>query len=70
MSSHAFTATYNPWLVALSIVIALCASYAALDMAARTAATQRAWRRLRLRGGAFAMGASTRSMRYVDIPEF
>jgi Bacterial signalling protein N terminal repeat len=46
----------DPGLVILSVVIAICASYAALDLAGRTAAS---WGRARLAwigGGALAMG--------------
>lgn len=32
--------TYDPWLVALSIVVAVIASYVALDLAARVAASR------------------------------
>jgi NO-binding membrane sensor protein with MHYT domain len=32
------TGTYNFWMVALSLLIAMCAAYAALDLTGRTAA--------------------------------
>ena len=62
MYGRTFPVSYNPWLVALSIISAVCASYAALDTAARTAATRGAWRRLWLSGKVVAMGSGIWSM--------
>ncbi|MEO7999525.1 MAG: MHYT domain-containing protein, partial [Gemmatimonadaceae bacterium] len=62
--------TYDLWLVALSIVIAITASYAALDMSSRTAATRGRLRRIWLGGGALAMGAGVWSMHYIGMLAF
>ena len=63
-------ATYNLWLVSLSVVIAIIASYTALDLAARvTAAKGRAvtyW----LIGGAFSMGIGIWSMHFIGMLAF
>ena len=62
--------TINPWLVALSLLVAACASYAALDVAGRaTASTGRA-RLAWLVGGALAMGLGIWSMHYVGMLAF
>ena len=63
--------SYNYWMVALSLFIATCASYAALDLAGRTAAaqtpkTRNAW----LIGGALCMGMGIWSMHYVGMLAF
>jgi two-component system sensor histidine kinase/response regulator len=58
---------YDPRLVVLSVVIAICASYAALDLAGRTAAS---WGRARLAwigGGALAMGLGIWAMHYIGM---
>ena len=64
------TGFYDYRLVALSVVIAICAAYAALDLAGRiTAATGRirlAW----LAGGATAMGLGIWSMHYIGMLAF
>jgi two-component system cell cycle sensor histidine kinase/response regulator CckA len=64
------TGSYDYRLVALSILIAICASYAALDLAGRvTAARGRAlifW----LIGGAGAMGLGIWSMHYIGMLAF
>lgn len=64
------TSSYSAWLVALSVLIAMVASYAALDMAARTTATIGRGRRLWLGGGAIAMGGGIWSMHYVGMLAF
>lgn len=62
--------TYDLRLVALSIVIAICAAYAALILAARiTAASGRA-RLMWLAGGAIAMGLGIWSMHYIGMLAF
>jgi len=62
--------TYDIGLVAVSVVIAILASGAALDLANRvTAATGRA-RTLWLAGGAVAMGSGIWSMHYVGMLAF
>src|ERR1700680_4719635 len=64
------TGSYDARLVALSVLIAICASYAALDLAGRvTAARGRAlvfW----LVGGAGAMGLGIWSMHYIGMLAF
>jgi PAS domain S-box-containing protein len=62
--------TYSSWLVALSVAIAIAASYSALDMSARTAATRGRLRRLWLTGGAVAMGGGIWSMHYIGMLAF
>ncbi len=61
------TATYDFRLVALSIIIAVIASYTALDLAEQvTAATERE-RKLWLAGGAIAMGSGIWSMHFIAM---
>ncbi len=61
-------AAYSQWIVALSYVIAVVASYVALDMASRVSASRgtkvaRYW----MIGGAVAMGAGIWSMHFVGM---
>jgi NO-binding membrane sensor protein with MHYT domain/two-component sensor histidine kinase len=63
--------TYNYWLVLLSLVVAISASYVALDLTSRVAASQgnrseRFW----LIGGAVAMGCGIWSMHFVGMLSF
>ncbi|HVS25834.1 MAG TPA: diguanylate cyclase [Burkholderiales bacterium] len=63
--------TYNTWLVILSIVVAVIASYVALDLASRIAAstgskTARYW----LAGGALSMGTGIWSMHFIGMLAF
>ncbi|HMH17461.1 MAG TPA: EAL domain-containing protein [Burkholderiales bacterium] len=65
------TGNYNSWLVFLSIVVATVASYVALDLASRVAATQgtrssRYW----LFGGALSMGTGIWSMHFIGMLAF
>jgi two-component system sensor histidine kinase/response regulator len=62
--------SYNHWLVALSILIAVLASYAALDLAGRVTSARGATRRVWLTGGALAMGTGIWSMHYVGMLAF
>ena len=48
--------TYNPWLVCLSVFVAIFVSYTALNLAIRVAAASTASARLWHAGGAIAMG--------------
>jgi NO-binding membrane sensor protein with MHYT domain len=48
--------SYDPWLVLLSIALALLASFAALDLAGRVTAASGWMRCIWLSGGAVAMG--------------
>jgi diguanylate cyclase (GGDEF)-like protein/PAS domain S-box-containing protein len=62
--------SHEPWLVALSIVVASLASYVALDMAGRTSAagshTRPAW----LAAGSMAMGVGIWSMHFIGMLAF
>jgi PAS domain S-box-containing protein len=64
------TGTYNPGLVALSVLIAIVAAYAAFDLAERVSASggQRRW--AWLTSGAVAMGFAIWSMHYVGMLAF
>jgi two-component system sensor histidine kinase/response regulator len=61
---------YDYWLVALSVVIAILAAYAALDLAGRVTAARGHIRLFWLSGGAFAMGTGIWSMHYVGMLAF
>ena len=58
---------YDYRLVALSVVIAMVASYAALDLAGRLTAARGHFRFLWFTGGAIAMGVGIWSMHYVGM---
>src|SRR5258708_5595484 len=62
--------TYHAGLVALSVLIAIVASYAAFNLAERVSATggQRRW--IWLTSGAIAMGSAIWSMHYVGMLAF
>jgi two-component system, sensor histidine kinase and response regulator len=64
------TGSYNPVLVAVSILIAACASYVALDLAGRVTAAQGRLRSFWLTGGATAMGLGIWSMHYIGMLAF
>ncbi|HXJ96326.1 MAG TPA: MHYT domain-containing protein [Terriglobia bacterium] len=66
----ALASSYNHRLVALSVLIAICASYTALDLAARTSAAQGRARIVWLSGGAAAMGLGIWSMHYIGMLAF
>ena len=61
---------YDPRLVALSVMIAILASYAALDLAGRITAAVGWVRGLWLSGGAFALGIGIWAMHYVGMEAF
>src|SRR5438270_6047405 len=61
---------YDYRLVTLSVVIAICASYAALDLAGRTTAASGRMRLAWLAGGAAAMGLGIWSMHYIGMLAF
>jgi two-component system sensor histidine kinase/response regulator len=65
-----FASSYNYLLVALSVLIAMFASYAALDLAGRVTAARGAVRFAWLTGGATAMGVGIWSMHYVGMLAF
>ena len=62
--------SYDYRLVALSVVIAVCASYAALDLASRVSAARGRARTVWLGGGAVAMGLGIWSMHYIGMLAF
>lgn len=61
---------YDYRLVTLSVVIAICASYAALELAARITAAKGKVRLAWLSGGAVAMGLGIWSMHYIGMLAF
>jgi PAS domain S-box-containing protein len=63
-------ASYDYWLVALSLFVAFVTSYAALDLAARVTANQGFHRAMWLMGGAFAMGSGIWCMHYTGMLAF
>ncbi|MDP9084354.1 MAG: ATP-binding protein [Pseudomonadota bacterium] len=63
-------ATYNLWLVALSIVVAIVVSYTALTLAGRVAQAERSGGRGWLLGGATAMGTGIWSMHFIGMMAF
>jgi two-component system, sensor histidine kinase and response regulator len=67
---HVIVGSYDYRLVALSVLIAVFASYAALDLAGRVTSARGAVRRLWLGGGATAMGIGIWSMHYVGMLAF
>jgi PAS domain S-box-containing protein len=66
----AMVGSYDYRLVALSVVIAVLASYAALDLAGRVTSARGGARSLWLGGGATAMGMGIWSMHYVGMLAF
>ena len=62
--------SYDYRLVALSVVIAVFASYAALDLAGRVTAARGRARMIWLSGGAAAMGLGIWSMHYIGMLAF
>jgi PAS domain S-box-containing protein len=64
------TGHHEPWLVALSVLIAATASFAALDLASRVTATTGRGRVVWLVGGASAMGLGIWSMHLVGMLAF
>ena len=66
----ALIGSYNYFLVALSVVIAILASYTALDLAGRVTAASGWLRQIWLAGGAAAMGFGIWSMHYIGMLAF
>src|SRR5258708_16901328 len=64
------TGTYNPHLVALSILVAAFASYTALDLGGRVAATRGVAPRVWLGAAPLAMGGGIWAMHFLPIPAF
>jgi two-component system, sensor histidine kinase and response regulator len=69
-ATKSMVGSYNYYLVALSVLIAIFASYAALELAARTTAAADRIRLLWLSGGAVAMGIGIWSMHYIGMLAF
>ena len=67
MNVSTLTATYDFRLVALSVLIAICASYAALELAGRVTAARNSARRVWLICGAVSMGTGIWSMHYTGM---
>ena len=65
--SEALAGTYDYRLVALSVLIAMLASYAALDLGGRVTASRGRLRSIWLIGGAAAMGMGIWSMHYIGM---
>ncbi len=62
--------TYNNWVVLLSFLVAILASYTALDLASRITASTGAAAASWLLGGAFAMGMGIWSMHFIGMLAF
>src|SRR5688572_21017102 len=67
MQPHHMTGSHDAPLVALSILIAICASYTALSLAGRVAVTRGRTRAAWLLGGSIAMGSGIWSMHFVAM---
>jgi two-component system, sensor histidine kinase and response regulator len=68
--AHIMVGSYDYQLVALSVLIAVLASYSALDLTGRVTAARGAARMVWLTGGAVAMGLGIWSMHYVGMLAF
>ena len=66
-SMPALHISYNDGLVALSVALAICASFAALDLAGRVTSTHGRTRAVWLGAGAGAMGLGIWSMHYIGM---
>src|ERR671917_1686347 len=66
----AVTGSWDLWLVVLSYVVAVFASYTALDLAGRVVATRGWARRIWLAGGACAMGTGIWAMHFTGMQAF
>ncbi len=60
-------ATYNPWLVSLSVLVAIAVSYTALMLAGRVADSERSGARVWLLGGAASMGIGIWAMHFIGM---
>lgn len=63
-------ASYNPWLVTLSVIVAILVSYTALRLTERVAGAERRAGRLWLLGGAVSMGIGIWSMHFIGMLAF
>ena len=64
------TGSYSYWLVLLSIIVAIFASYTALDLATRITASKGRSAKFWLIGGAFSMGMGIWSMHFIGMLAF
>src|SRR6201987_3174141 len=64
------TGTYDPYLVALSILVASFASYTALDLSGHVGATRGVARRVWLVAAAITMGGGIWSMHFIGMLAF
>lgn len=64
------TGTYNPWLVCLSVFVAIFVSYTALNLAVRVSSSTRKSARWWLAGGAIGMGGGIWSMHFIGMLAF
>jgi PAS domain S-box-containing protein len=64
------TGTYNPYLVALSVLVACLASYSALDLGEHVAAARGLARKLWLGAAAITMGGGIWSMHFIGMLAF
>jgi diguanylate cyclase len=62
--------TYSYWLVVVSLLVAILASYTALDLATRITVSRGRTARLWLFGGAFSMGTGIWSMHFIGMLAF
>src|SRR5438874_2438603 len=69
-ATQSMVGSYNYHFVILSVSIAILASYAALELAARTTAASGRARLIWLTGGATAMGLGIWSMHYIGMLAF
>lgn len=69
-SAMTLVGSYDDGMVVLSLLIAISASYVALDLAGRTAAAHGRMRWLWLTGGSLSMGTGIWSMHYVGMLAF
>jgi NO-binding membrane sensor protein with MHYT domain len=63
-------ASYNPWLVTLSVIVAILVSYTALRLTERVAGAERRAGRLWVLGGAVSMGIGIWSMHFIGMLAF
>ena len=62
--------TYNIWLILLSFVVAVIASYVALDAASRVSSSSQRIAKYWLIGGAVSMGTGIWSMHFIGMLAF
>ena len=64
------TGNYNPWIVSLSVTIAIIASYSALGLTSRVPTSKSRAAKFWLAIGAFAMGVGIWSMHVIGMLAF